>query len=473
MKPVISFIAPSHRTERWKWFCDNLVTKVPVEIIFITDKYPQPHEVPENPNFRWVFSRVKPAQCFEAAYRMSEGEFIVWTGDDFQYPDYGTDRVLEMYRKLNDYRKIVSFITHQDGDRVDHFLGWQREVNMTTTALISRKAIEEVGGLADINFVCGHWDCDLMLRIRAIGGEVVRCEGANAFEAHNSLHKIEYNFGSSWAMEWALFQKMWSVNGKTVPRTQPFQGYVDKDILYTNQGEPGMWKDKTSPTVSVILPTIRKHLLNRSLDTISRAWTLLPEIVVVADYARPAGLGSNVKFIQEPRQGVINAINRGLKYCTGEYLFLTNDDSTLTPHSIDEMVKFSRENNDEALIGIKVNPSGSVHRYWGRYFAAWIFVHRHLLAKINETEEFFLDPAFHAFYADPDLSMRAYEKNIKVLECPNALVIADMIPAVDDVDNRQKEERYVHDQVEFIRRHRHFGKFQQGDSEMHNIQYLI
>ena len=469
MKPLISFIGPGHRTERFKKFCDGIKTNLPYEVIFVTDKYPTSKDLEGCKNLRWIYSNVKPAQCFEIAYRASLGEFIVWTGDDFTYPDYGLDKVYAMYQALGDHRKMISFKIHQDNQYCHHFLHWRPEITLTTTALISKKAIEEVGGLADINFPCGHWDCDLMLRIRDLGGEVIECEGANAFEEHHSLHLIEYNFGTTWASEWEFFKKLWNEGGE-LKRTQPFEGYKDKDILYKNQGPAGKWKEREmNGTVSIILPTIRKHLLGRALDTLSRAWTFLPEIIIVADYDNPGGLGTNVKFIKEDRQGVIHAINTGFKHATGEYIFLTNDDSTMVPQSINEMVKFSKENNDEALIGIKINPSGSVHRYWGRYFAAWIFVHRNLLAKINETTEWFLDPAFHAFYADPDLSMRAYAKGVPVLECPNALIIADMIPASDDIDNTQKEVFYKRDQGVFIERHRHLGKFHDGDSELQNV----
>lgn len=257
MKPKISFIGPSHRTWLWKPFFESIVTNLDFEVIFVSDLLPKPEEIPQNTSngaFHYIISPTKPAQCFEIAYRASSGEFVVWTGDDFVYSPYALDHAYNMHRSFHDHKIITSFNVYQDGKSAkhEHHFPWDPYLQLTTTALISKKAIDEVGGWGDINFVAGHHDVDLMQRIFSNGGKLFICDGAYAYEPHNEFHKVEANFAYDWQDELDYITKLW--RGKHIQkdiyetlgqRALPFQPYSDTDILTKSQGnlgKTGKWK---------------------------------------------------------------------------------------------------------------------------------------------------------------------------------------------------------------------------------------
>jgi len=243
----ISLIAPSHRTYLWKTFFESIITNLDFEVIFVTDKEPKPEEIPKAYNFKWIYSTVKPAQCFEIAYRQSTGTHIIWCGDDFIYGPYVLDHLYAMYKSFYDYRVMIACNVYQDGysARHEHVVPWDNNIRLTTTGLISKEAIEEVGGLADIQFVCGHWDCDLMMRIYAKGGRLFECPTAMAYEPHSQFHKSEANFATSWQEELNYFTQLWQKDGKTIQERQKlFQPYTNENILIENQGPSGKWASK-------------------------------------------------------------------------------------------------------------------------------------------------------------------------------------------------------------------------------------
>lgn len=241
----ISFIAPAHRTHLWRGFYDSIITNLDWEVIFVTDTYPMAKEIEGLERLKWIYSEVKPAQCFEIAYREAKGDYIVWTGDDFMYSPYALDNVFIMYKSLHDYKSMISFTIYENGEQTiqNHKLPWDHNYQLTTSALISTEAIEEVGGLADITFECGHWDVDLMMRIYAKGGKVYVCPNAFAYEPHILFHKKESNFFPTWKDELDYFTSLWCKDGKTtLERQSEFKPYIEENILIESQGRKGRWK---------------------------------------------------------------------------------------------------------------------------------------------------------------------------------------------------------------------------------------
>lgn len=246
----ISIIASAHRTELWKDFYDSIITNIDFEVIFVSDREPTEEEqayLKLRPKFKYIISQVKPAQCFEIAYRQSTGDFVIWTGDDFIYSPYAFDHVVNMYKSMHDYRAMISFTNYENGDKViqNHRVPWDESklIQLSTSALISKQAIEEAGGLADINFVAGHWDVDLMMRIYALGGNVHVCPTAISYEPHLLFHKSESNFALTWREELDYFTHLWCKDGKTVwERQEVFQPYINENLLTLSQGKTGKWK---------------------------------------------------------------------------------------------------------------------------------------------------------------------------------------------------------------------------------------
>ncbi len=269
MTPKISIIGPSHRTELWRPFYESIITNLDFEVIFVTDKTPMIDELPNRGvdtvlestkygfklgNFNWTVSPVKPAQCFEIAYRASTGTHIIWTGDDFTYGPYALDHLYAMHKSFYDHKVMIACNVYQDGHpaRHEHVVPWDNNIRLTTTGLISKQAIEEVGGFADSTFCCGHFDVDLMMRIYANGGRLFECPTAMAYEPHNQFHQKEANFAATWREELDYFTELWrsdvcfdltSTRYKTLKqRSKPFIPYTNENILTISQGVTGKWK---------------------------------------------------------------------------------------------------------------------------------------------------------------------------------------------------------------------------------------
>lgn len=267
-KPLITLFGPSHRTHLWKSFYESIITNLDFEVIFVSDVEPKPEELPDGfpsvveiektgiriysyGRFKFIISPVKPAQCFEIGYRQAKGDMVIWTGDDFTYAPYALDHAYAMYKSFHDHKVMISFDVYEDGHEATnsyHKVPWDATKQLTTSALISKKAIEEVGGWGDINFVCGHHDVDLQMRIYANGGRMFVCPLALAYEPHNQFHKQESNFAIDWREELDYWTSLWQLkfNGETTfNRQKPFMPYSDVDILTKSQGnvgKSGKWK---------------------------------------------------------------------------------------------------------------------------------------------------------------------------------------------------------------------------------------
>ena len=194
--------------------------------------------------------------------------------------------------------------------------------------------------------------------------------------------------------------------------------------------------------ITVILPTIRPELYFNTLKSISRNKTSI-ETIVVADFEYGASmLPPSVKWIHAPeKKGVIDAINKGYAQAQGDYIFTLNDESLLHPHALDNLELFCKGHQDRVLASPVHIPAYPFY-YYKRWFAPFPFAHRNLIeacAAHWNNEGTFFDPAYENFYADPDLSMKAYEMNFEVLECPDAVIVhSNDINRKDHKENVEK-----------------------------------
>ncbi len=71
---------------------------------------------------------------------------------------------------------------------------------------------------------------------------------------------------------------------------------------------------------------------------------------------------SQLKTIFNNRNlGFAKAVNQGIKKSTGDYLLLLNTDTQLTAGSIQSLIKFSKKNNQTAIVAPQLlNPDGSI-----------------------------------------------------------------------------------------------------------------
>lgn len=109
--PIISIVASAHRDYRYKPCYDSLAenTKVPFEVIFVGDKNPL-EKMPDN--FKYLYTKVKPAQCYEIAVRNAQGKFVHHIGDDFTFDNGYLDKLYD-YTLMLDMDKILICPQHR------------------------------------------------------------------------------------------------------------------------------------------------------------------------------------------------------------------------------------------------------------------------------------------------------------------------------------------------------------------------
>lgn len=167
--------------------------------------------------------------------------------------------------------------------------------------------------------------------------------------------------------------------------------------------------------ITVVLPSVRPHNIERAVNSITKACQREQlELIIVADFVNEElSKRNDILWIHnKERGGVITAMNEGLGYARGDYLFCTTDEAVITENGLDNLKDFCVENNDNILTCPRHIPYYPFY-YYKKFFAAFPFAHRSLIEKIGG----FFDPAYKSFYADPDLSMRAYQHGIEVKEC--------------------------------------------------------
>lgn len=170
-----------------------------------------------------------------------------------------------------------------------------------------------------------------------------------------------------------------------------------------------------TPIISVILPTIRPELIEGVLAKWRVPLALVPpsELIVVADFTAP---GSHTPWIVRERRGVVDAVHVGFQAARGEYVFLTNDETTPEPDALLQLYQAAVVDPDRLLTPRHLPAFNFT--YYGKRFAPFPFASKALLERLGGL----LDPVFKAFYSDPDLSMRAYAAGIPVDEVPAATI---------------------------------------------------
>lgn len=178
-----------------------------------------------------------------------------------------------------------------------------------------------------------------------------------------------------------------------------------------------------TPQVSILLPTIRPHLIRRAVESIAlAAGTVSYEIVVVADFPlSEMGCTSPVAhlhchWIRHPRRGVVDAVQVACAAAQGEYWFLLNDESTLDPGAI-EILYHEAVKAGPAVLTPRHLPAFPF-QYYGIAFAAFPFAHRDVILQVGGL----LDPTYKGFYADPDFSLRAVAQGIPIRTVDGAVI---------------------------------------------------
>lgn len=217
--------------------------------------------------------------------------------------------------------------------------------------------------------------------------------------------------------------------------------------------------------ISIIFPTIRPELYLNALKSIQKTREKI-EIVIVADFPPPDETPKNVVWhLEMKRQGTIQAINKGFELSKGEYIFIMNDESKLSPNCLDGLLRSYVSLGRQAVISPYHIPFFGFY-YYHRFFAAFPFTHRSVIESLwydpitmeKSKERYFFDPAYKSFYADPDLSLKAHQQGIAVSLCDEvAIYHSNDIGRIDHKENVKNH--LIADRALFRKRWDHLGEF--------------
>lgn len=235
LRPDISLCASAVRPNLWKLFYTSIVNNnCSIEVIFVGDQIPD-FDLPHN--FKYHFSVVKPAQCWESAIRMSTGRYVSITADDAEYKDGSIDNMVKFMDTRFNNKCVGSFQTIENGNLItnDHMY---KEKRMAPFFVFNRDYYEYLGG-ADARFIGGMWENDLIMRVHQDGGEVAVCDNAYVSVDHLKKHNgTSKSCDWHWKYSFPLLEELWVDKDKRKDELVPF---IDKDILKYSQNMKGDW----------------------------------------------------------------------------------------------------------------------------------------------------------------------------------------------------------------------------------------
>lgn len=232
----ISLCASAVRPHLWKDLINSAKQNndIAYEIVLVGDVRPD-FELPNN--IKYLYSPVKPAQCWEAAIRNSSGRYVSITADDAEYLPFSIKNMVDFMDRQESKKTIGAFQTIENGHLItdSHFYKGKR---MAPFFVFDRNYYFEIGGV-DRRFIGGMWENDIVMRVHQDGGSVAICE--NAFVSVEHLKKHNATSRSCewhWKYSWPLFERLWENPDK---RADELQKLDDENILEFSQDEKGYW----------------------------------------------------------------------------------------------------------------------------------------------------------------------------------------------------------------------------------------
>ena len=252
--PTMSFVMPSIRPDMWMSAYNYLEkTNVPFELIVCTPSY-IPANISYPSNIIFIRTNVKLVQCYQIGFLKAKGEFISLMSDDTEVSPYAYDEAVDIYRKSNNYKTIVSLIfsTKIGGNFVSqmHTLLFPDASNgiqlPTAMGVMSRQYFIEMGG-HDINFM--QEDLDLYVRCIINGSPIIICDEGSAYEDRGD-GKHDHHDASrtlSWTNDYYLARELWAGNNNindwknnlgNIKRIRPHEPFNSDapDFLTKSQG---------------------------------------------------------------------------------------------------------------------------------------------------------------------------------------------------------------------------------------------
>lgn len=239
-----SICASAFRPAQWEETYNSLKdNKLEWELIYAG---PNPPNFTLPDNFIYIQTNVKPAQCYEIAFRRATGELIHWTADDTTYPPYALDEVYNFYKSFNNNKLVVAFRTIEDNrdiTEVHRLRGRDLSApRMAPFGVMNREFFKELGGY-DRRFICGQSENDVVMRVYEAGGKLEISKIPVYVNHQKSHHSSGTVFRAGYFVEdRKVLEGSWIKEGiiqsKRLDKFEPFE---DKDILTITQSQRGKW----------------------------------------------------------------------------------------------------------------------------------------------------------------------------------------------------------------------------------------
>lgn len=206
----------------------------------------------------------------------------------------------------------------------------------------------------------------------------------------------------------------------------------------------------------MVMPSLRPELVQQRIrDYAAASEGFSYELVVVSPFVVE---GPNVKHVPEgDPKGTIYATNLGYEHSKGNFIAYTSDDVRPMPGALANMVRFLKR-HPAPFIGsfrMVLAESGREREQSSAYdllYACWGCLSRESIKKLGGL----FDPVYHSYWADPDLSMRAWTRGGMVRVCPDAWFVFEGVD--DQVKSGNVSKFHDDDQRAFFDRwHEPFG----------------
>ncbi len=246
MQPLISLLCSGIRTSNWIKIYKTLEkNKTKFEIIFVGSKKPT---FKLNKNIKYIFSTVKPTQCWEIALRNSQGKFVMFIADDIFFENEHLLDKLYFQITNNDKKLILSPSLLLNGKKHNinenrHLFGNYFSPILPFLIFTKKAYIKEVGGI-DSRFIAVRWDIDLVLRLYKFGCELKYCDdleiNENLIYSGSSTLNLDYVKKDDRSL-----QSKWFFESETeYTNISENRDFIDKDIELISQGQAGRWTNQ-------------------------------------------------------------------------------------------------------------------------------------------------------------------------------------------------------------------------------------
>lgn len=178
--------------------------------------------------------------------------------------------------------------------------------------------------------------------------------------------------------------------------------------------------------ISILLPSLRPEAVSRRVKEFSSTNGGVDyELIVISPFTVK---GENVVHVQEvERKGVMHAITEGYKRVSGKYVVVWSDDASPEVDALRLMLDFVGREPAPFVAGFRLRDTrGKELEQWsvyGKLYVGWLCASKETIDLVGGL----FDTSFKNYWADPDLSMRVWEKGGRAEVCRSAWITIEQI----------------------------------------------